>query len=230
MPKRKNAEKRQVRPVLHIFCEGEKTEPLYIRRYLDATCSAYRRLCDLQVCRDLYLKMEDTVKNTPVQLVDVAVALQGKCPVVDVFWVVYDRESVAKYSDELHQQAHDKATSHGIHVALTNVCFEVWLLLHKAYSTKAFNSYDDLYANSQLKKHFPNYAKGVAATFGVTEKEIAEARRRAKKLNAASVAGSGLANPRPYQLNPYTDMHLLLDGIDQFLAAEVSYRESLVCK
>lgn len=227
MPKRKKVAQRQVRPVLHIFCEGEKTEPLYIRRYLDANCMAYRRLCDLQVCRDLYLKMEDTVKNTPVQLVDVAVDLQGRCPDVDVFWVVYDRESVAKYSDKLHQQAQDKAASHGIHVALTNVCFEVWLLLHKAYSTKAFNSYDDLYANSPLKRHFPNYAKGDASTFSVTDKEIAEARRRAKKLNAASIAGSGLATPRPYQLNPYTDMHLLLDGIDRFLAAEVSYRESL---
>ena len=34
MPKNKKTIKKKVDPVFHIFCEGEKTEPLYINGYI----------------------------------------------------------------------------------------------------------------------------------------------------------------------------------------------------
>lgn len=223
MPKRNNLI-REIRPVFHIFCEGEKTEPYYIQHYLDKHCGSYSKLCELKVCRDSYLLMEETSKNTPVQLVETAVEKKRKCPPIDVFWVVYDRESVNKYSDALHQQAYDRACGSDVHIALSNVCFEQWLLLHRVYSTKAYNSYDDLYEHSELKKRFPGYKKGDSSTYSVTEEEVRAARRNAVKINANSRAAAERENELPFRLNPYTDMHLLLDSVDAFLQREKEYR------
>ena len=86
---------RQLRPVLHIFCEGEATEPGYIDGYKDL-------FCDFKAS----IVVEKTAKTTPVQLIGEAIkrkksGLSGKS---DEFWVVYDRESPIKYLEKLHQR------------------------------------------------------------------------------------------------------------------------------
>ena len=48
--------------------------------------------------------MEDTNKNTPVQLIDVAIDAKKQGSPDEVVWVVFDRESESKYSHELHVQ------------------------------------------------------------------------------------------------------------------------------
>jgi len=98
MPKKRKGNTRTVKPVMHIFCEGDKTEPNYINGYLKSVHQGNRRLKIVVV--------EKTRKNTPVQLVDEALeAKKNKStPDGDVFWVVYDRESVAKYDNELHKK------------------------------------------------------------------------------------------------------------------------------
>jgi len=125
MPKpRGNKKKKKLKPIMHIFCEGEKTEPNYINGYINEYFSSNRLL--------KVVKVEKTRKNTPVQLVEEAIRLQADnaTPSHDVFWVVYDREAKNKYTDDLHKKAQTKAESQGIEVCLTNVCFEVWILLH----------------------------------------------------------------------------------------------------
>ena len=79
MPKPRGERKRELKPVLHIFCEGEKTEPNYINGYLKKFCPGNRRL--------KVIKVEKTRKNTPVQLVDEAVTLKKdrNTPNADVF-------------------------------------------------------------------------------------------------------------------------------------------------
>ena len=119
MPKKRKPQQRELKPRLHIFCEGEETEPNYLNGYIErcfpgTTLTLVRR----------------TEKNTPVQLVDVAIKEKSRNPSDDQFWVVYDRESSIKYPDSLHDEARDKAGANGIGIAFSNVCFEVWLLLH----------------------------------------------------------------------------------------------------
>jgi hypothetical protein len=89
MAKTRKKNTRQVKPKIYIFCEGEKTEPSYIRLKKAAQ----------------QVNIEKTKKNTPVQLVDAAIKFSGKSDYEnDQVWVVYDRESEHKYPDQLQKQ------------------------------------------------------------------------------------------------------------------------------
>jgi hypothetical protein len=215
MPKPKSKKILSLAPVMHIYCEGTNTEPLYLRKYLDTYWAGDRR-------REL-VRLENTKKNTPLQLVQEAVKHKmGKsCPEGDVFWVVYDRESDAKYTDNLHEQASAMASANGINIALSNVCFELWVFLHLKDNTAPFKSYDDLMAVSDLKKELKKvgvdkYDKSDSVLFDKIKGGIGLARQRAPKMNkhTLSVAPKGVTGP--HRLNPYTDMHKLLDAIDEF--------------
>ena len=160
MPKKKPRNGKKINSVFHIFCEGEKTEPYYIRAYIDHYHSDKRNL----------LVVEDTKKNTPVQLVDYAIDFKKHCNNGDIFWVVFDRESTIKYSHELHLKAKKKAKDNGIEIAFSNVCFELWLLLHLTYSTACYKNCNDLVKQSQLKtilrqRGIKDYDKGYAYLF-----------------------------------------------------------------
>ncbi|WP_019868422.1 RloB family protein [Methylovulum miyakonense] len=217
MPKpRKGRSEQQLKPLLRIYCEGAKTEPNYIQGYLDKFFPTNRRL--------KVVKIEDTKKNTPKELVGVAVnakKLANKTGLSDLFWVVYDRESQQKYSDALHHNAYDTAQKHNVSVALSNVCFEIWLILHLEDTTAPYSCYDDLRSNSSLRKHLKirgiqDYDKGAEDIFNFfSEEEIKNARDRAYRMNIQTQQSANSSQTKPYQLNPYTDVYKLLDAIDE---------------
>lgn len=235
MPK-KSPKKPQLQPhrIMHIFCEGEKTEPYYIQGYIDTKFNQKRiktvptkkktpQLVAETMSLQKRIKIVPTTKNTPVQLVAEAMSLKssGKCLENDEFWVVYDRESEAKYSDELHQKALDRALHHGINVALSNVCFERWILLHLSDSTAPYSCYNDLKNNSDLiellsARGIKNYDKGDQQVFDAISEHVGKARSRAKQINQTTLENAILGRVKPYQLNPYTDVYKLLDAIDVF--------------
>lgn len=215
MPKKKKSGTRSVAPVLHIFCEGEKTEPNYLEKYIQTNFAGDRT-------RNV-IKIEPTKKNTPVQLVDEAVQRKKSddCPKNDVFWVVYDREAVSKYPDTLHETAFQKAKKHGINIALSNVCFEIWLLLHFKDNTASYSCFKNLMTSSDLKKEMgkvglANYDKGNSSIFDYVQHGIGPAKARSVNMNQLTLASAIAGKSKPYQLNPYTDMHLLLEAINVF--------------
>lgn len=214
MPKRRPQNNRRPRNKFYIYCEGEKTEPNYIRSYIGSLRDG--------ALRDV-VRVQSTNKNTPMQLVDVAVAHKknGASLPGDIFWVVYDRESVAKYSDDLHDRAFVKANANEVNIALSNVCFELWLILHFLDSSAPYSSFDDLIKRSPLKAEFKkasgkDYEKSDADVFNFVSGRINDARINALKLNKASLDFADGRRNKPHHLNPYTDMHLLLDAIDKF--------------
>ncbi len=214
MPKKRGERIRQPKPVMHIYCEGEKTEPNYINGYINSKHGGNRRL--------KIIRIEKTSKNTPIQLVEEALKQQKShsTPDEDVFWVVYDRESNQKYPDSLHKKAYEKAGKR-LNIALSNVCFEIWILLHFQEVTAPYSNYDDLYKNSQLCHHLAEaglnkYEKSVASLYSYLDKNVLDAKSRADRMNKATVNSSGAAS-KPYQLNPFTEMHKLLDAIDDFM-------------
>ena len=203
MPKKRGLGQEKLKPRLHIFCEGEKTEPNYLKGYIERKFPGTKLS---PVC--------PTSKNTPVQLVEEAIRKQRENPPGDLFWVVYDREGKSKYPNSLHAEARSNAVRHGIKIAFSNVCFEVWILLHFQPTVAAYTSYSDLRKRSKLKTHINNYDKGAKHLF--SEYEISVARKSAKALNKNTVAGADSAWRQPHQWNPYTDVYKLLDAIDDF--------------
>lgn len=212
MPKQRKKDSKKVPNVIRIFCEGAKTEPYYFKSYIKSSAQATRKRVT---------EVQNTQKNTPMQLVDEACALikSPKHLSGDSVWVVYDRESIAKYSDSLHAKAYDKATRNGVKVAISNVCFEYWILLHLSDTSAPFSSYDNLH-NGALKAQFraksggKDYDKGQADVFEVVKDAVGLARERAAKLNDRSLREAEAGKERPFQLNPYTNVNELLDAID----------------
>ena len=213
MPKPRKESDRKPKSTLKIFCEGEKTEPHYIKGYLDLINASSRKSV---------VTIQATTKNTPVQLVDAAVEakLSRKSLDSDQFWVVYDREAVSKYSDTLHARARDRANAHGIKVALTNVCFEYWLLLHMRDTNAPYTSYQDLRNRSPFRADIQNkigteYEKA-GYIFKYLQDGITEARQRAALINARGRAMAPVNRNAEHQINPYVGVADLLDAIDAF--------------
>lgn len=208
MAKPRKAGLKPLLPKLHIFCEGNKTEPLYIRNYimtLGLSSDVFRRV-----------SIEKTKKNTPKELVLEAKKMMAAAPKGDIFWVVYDREAKQKYADSLHQVAYQMANDNNINVAITNVCFEFWLLIHFGSTTAQYSCCDDVKQSLKAKlavyeKNCVNLIEKISESGG----SVDAARINAPKINSSVLASSG-SEDKPYQLNPYSDFYKLLDDIDTF--------------
>ncbi|WP_417809977.1 RloB family protein [Thioclava sp.] len=218
MPKKRNKGKASIplNPVIHIFCEGEKTEPSYIKGYIDKFFPGINNK-GFKV-----IDVKNTKKNTPRELVNEACKLRASSttPSKDSVWVVYDREATAKYEDRLHQEAIDKARAKNISVALSNVCFELWLLLHFQENNAQYSSCDDLLRKSNLKKHLNdvginNYEKSFEGVFEKINGNIELAITRADRMNRSTLDASQHDESKPHMLNPYTNIGALLADIDR---------------
>ena len=213
MPKLRKVSSRDPKPTIKIFCEGEKTEPTYIHGYIR------------QVCRGALkarVNVEMTNKNTPVELVEEAVMVKQSNESLpgDIFWVVYDRESVSDILDKIHADAFRKAKVNGIKIALSNVCFECWLNLHFEYSAAAYLNFNDFKRKSNFNTHLKretghSYDKSSKDLFAVFKDRISIARDRAKKINADGMDTSNPGKDQPHQINPYFGVPALLDDIDK---------------
>ena len=213
MPRPRKVSSKDPKATIKIFCEGEKNEPTYIREYIR------------QVCRGTLkarVNVEMTDKNTPVELVKEAVKVKQSKETLpsDLFWVVYDRESVSKYSHEKHAEASGLAKVNGIRIALSNVCFECWLNLLFEYSSAPYSNYDDFLKKSSFNAYLKNetgqlYEKSLKDVFAVFKDRISIARERAKKINADGMATSKPGKDAPHQINPYFGVPALLDDIDR---------------
>ncbi|EGT0649844.1 RloB domain-containing protein [Citrobacter braakii] len=198
---------------MYIFCEGKKTEPQYLEAFIEERVNQKSKI----------IKIPPTRKNTPVQLVDEAIAKRNSKDTIagDVFWVVYDRESVSKYSKKLHAEAFAKAKKNNIKIAISNVCFEFWILLHFELTTSHYTCYDDLMAHSDIKKHLkavgiPKYDKGSDMLYFKVKGGIDIAKGRAVKVNKAVIASASSDTLEPYEYSPYTNIHELLNAIEEF--------------
>lgn len=215
-PRRGRGKAKEVKGVLRIYCEGAKTEPNYIQGYLNKYHPANRTL--------KVVKVESTKKNTPVQLVEEAEKKKKSAESTpnDEYWAVYDRERIAKYSNELHRKTLDKANAKGINVALSNVCFEVWILLHFIDVRASYSDCDDLIKRSPLKSELKkvgidDYDKSDSNIFEVLSENITVARKRALAMNSSTLQASPETEYDPHKLNPYTGVYKLLDAVDRFI-------------
>lgn len=214
MPKPRKPARLRPLKTLRIFCEGEETEPNYLRGYL-RSIQADRR--------QTVVELEKTRKTTPVQLVEEAIRVKESPASLpdDEYWAVYDRESTAKYPEELHQKAFELARRERVGVAISNVCFEYWILLHFVETSAPYASYDDLKRNSALENEIKkasgrSYDKAFGSIFDCVEPFLTDARVRALRLNASGLSSAQAGRRRAYQINPFIGVVDLLDAIDRF--------------
>ncbi len=114
---------REPKPVILIVCEGKRTE----REYFEGFALAYRRLVDVRIAREhgVPRTLVNIAKNYKEEAEDAAKRERDGNLAYDSVWCVFDVDDHPHVADAL-QMAQDN----GIKLAISNPCFELWLLLH----------------------------------------------------------------------------------------------------
>jgi hypothetical protein len=125
--RRKSANRPERRTVV-IFCEGEASEPDYI--------NALKRLPEIRANTSISIEI-DPEQGVPLTLVKRAVE-RRRDDEVDECWCVFDVEWPNNHPNL--KQAIQLADLHGIRLAISNPCFELWLILHYEKQTAFMNT------------------------------------------------------------------------------------------
>lgn len=161
---RRQAPARAQYDVALIVCEGEKTEPEYLK--------GLRKALDLNPAN---IKIVSADGNDPVSIVREAMQTYARNPgEFDRVFCVFDRDGHVNYQQALDLVANSPLGRRGILTAITSVpCFEIWILLHYAYSSAPVtasggrSACDNVVA--AIRRHLPEYEK----TFGDVFEKIA---------------------------------------------------------
>jgi hypothetical protein len=183
---RRKIRTRNERPRVLIVSEGEKTEPEYFRgltRHLRATGA------------DVYAVTVVGHGRDPLRVVKEATRRRDSAKIedpYDVTWCVVDVDDHQTLNDAI-----ELARREGIKIAISNACFEVWLLWHftdaRAYSTPR-------QLQEVLKQHGCG-GKAMPSGFDYALHSVAASRAQASDPDAASWR---------IGLNPSTAVHLVI--------------------
>jgi len=195
--KRKVGTRPELRTFL-IFCEGSTSEPDYIKG-LKATFEVARR-----TSVNIVLHPEQGV---PLTLVKLAIQEKKKLEAkgnleVDQFWCIFDVEWPKKHPNLA--QAVELANCHGISLAISNPCFELWLILHYKDYTKCSST---AVVEKISKALDGRSGKSIDASLYLPHFE--DAMRRAMALDSRH-SGNGTKFPKD---NPSSSMHALLTAL-----------------
>ena len=194
--------------------EGKKSEP----NYLKALCKHFE-LATADV------KIFHPEGTDPITLTTKAIKLrnerkrlakQGNGVAYDEVWVVFDLEKPHDQRRKLAVTAKTIKDVEGIKFAISDPCFEYWLLLHEEDTTAPLTNCDA--ATRRLKAFWPSYAKDwiIPPEF---LKKLPDAIVRAKRCREYHLTAGGDGNPATgvdlltRSLNEATRKHL------QFLLA-----------
>ncbi|MEO5327849.1 MAG: RloB family protein [Magnetococcus sp. THC-1_WYH] len=196
-----------------IVCEGEKTEPLYLKSLINhlGLTTAMVIICA-------------NGQSAPISVVNFGINEFNRSPDFEHVFFVFDRDDHKSYQVALQkiEGFRAKKITKGKNVqAITSVpCFEIWFLLHFHNSTKSWVSNSTKSACTQListlKKEagFVDYEKGTKGYFNVLKDHLEAARK-----NAAILLKQNLANGEERHTgNPSTLMHELISCLEAVAA------------
>lgn len=181
--------RREMRPVFLIVCEGEKTEPNYFR--------SFRVNADVEVVG---------TGRSPLGVVEHAKE-SGKKREYTEIWVVFDRDD---FSAEEFNNAIRNAEQAGFGVAYSNQAFELWYLLHFDYHDTALsrNRYQDILTQKLGRE----YRKNDPTIYYELEDRQPGAIRNARRL-----LESYLPDHNPAKDDPCTAVHTLVERLNEHL-------------
>lgn len=173
-----------------VVTEGEKCEPNYLM--------ALRERFQLNAAEVEIMHPEGT---DPITLTKKAIELRGArreaakkgfAIAYDEVWVVFDLEKPHDERRRIALQAMGMKESAGIRFAVSDPCFEYWLLLHGEYTTSPFADCDSVI--KRLEAHWPNYSKGQSPSQPFLEK-LPVAVTNAQRCRDYHEACGGNGNP-----------------------------------
>lgn len=108
--------------IIIVCTEGEKTEPQYLEMFKKIHVEPFvkRSVFDLKIISGVGVPM--TVVDRAIQELE---DLQGPLSREDSVWVMFDKDEHPRF-----QEAKRTARSKGVHLAVSNPCFEIWGIYH----------------------------------------------------------------------------------------------------
>ncbi|WP_290856938.1 RloB family protein [Hamadaea sp.] len=177
-----------------MFCEGRNSEPDYI--------NGLRRLPE--IANDTALNLElHPEQGVPLTLVRMA-ADRLRDPEVDECWCIFDVEW-PQHHPNLHD-AKQLAAARGVRLAISNPCFELWLVLHHRDYTK-FATTDA--AESESRRLDGRAGKSIDSTAYMPLRR--QAARRAERLEQTHRKNSTYFPDD----NPSSQMHHFLRAVER---------------
>lgn len=176
-----------------VFTEGLNSEPDYVRGLKRLPHIAQDVALDIEIHPD---------HGVPLTLVKLAVRRLAD-PEVDECWCLFDVEW-PKHHPNL-REAMALADEHGIRLAISNPCFEIWLILHH----KEFSRFSDTCAAERASRALDRRpGKSIdAAVYMPLRKAAAQ---RAERLDARhQIDGTRFPND-----NPSSGMHAFLRALE----------------
>jgi hypothetical protein len=176
-----------------IVCEGKKTEPYY----LEGLKRDYR-------LSNMNVHVTPANGTDPVSIVNFAIERLDE---FERAFCVFDILGNNNYQAALLKLASSAAGQSGKLKAITSSpCFELWLLLHFLYTTKAYTAVGKKSAGARiladLKTHYPNYQKNSVTTFTELAPLLSKAIKHARQLTKF--------NNEHRTIHPSTNVHSLI--------------------
>jgi hypothetical protein len=197
---RREAQKREPYDVVLIVCEGGKTEPKYLQELRD---SFKLSTANIRIAGD-------ECGSSPRSVVDYALTMYRKEKKYNKVFCVFDKDRHPTYNEALERIRTTRMGKGDTIEAITSVpCFEVWILLHFGYTTKAFSSTGpsgSICASviKALKKHISVYEKGTGGLFSALKERLPDAMKHASRLEKhTQVSGSDNPSTKIHQLVGY---------------------------
>lgn len=198
------ARKRNVRELSKrylIVCEDDKSAPTYFE-----TLKSHFRLDATKV------QVEGSKGSTqPLLVAKRAIAIKnaaksrrsGTTP-FDEVWCLIDGD----YGHAIHN-ARSSANAHGILLAISNKCFEYWVLLHFRKATTPTADCDGLVEMVRSKGCIPDYSKG-GCDYSIAMENVGDACDRAKEIREDGLA-RGIQLPE--NQNPCSEVYMLVNKL-----------------
>ncbi len=188
-----------------VFCEGEASEPDYL--------NALKRLPGVRSNTSISIEI-DPGQGVPLTLVKRATE-RSSDDEVDECWCVFDVEWPQNHPNL--DLAIRLATDRGIHLAISNPCFELWLILHFEYQTAFVNSSD---AERKSRRLDGRAGKRIDGSQYMKRRHVAAER-------AASLTKRHAQNQSTFpDDNPSSTMYQLLAAIEPSCVEDEPTRDS----
>jgi hypothetical protein len=198
-----------------ILVEGEKTEVKYFNSFKKS--DKYRRNFST-IDIDVYQPKDKSPKGLLKAAKDkIKKQKKNDIPLQEV-WIVFDGDGHTGIPDafnDIIQYNQGFKNKVKILIAFSNICFEYWILLHFEQVSKSFNRCDknDNHEPNVIdyikKNHDIDYTKSSYNFLNLIESKLEVALKNAIWLEKKNASESMPI----YEINPYTDVHHLVNKI-----------------
>lgn len=197
---KRRAPQHQPKIVLYVFCEGQNTEPFYLRDFSNAWGNKLVKMIPYEAA-GVPLTLIKAASAKKIELDNVARKGRNSFDSDFQVWGVFDVDEHPSVED-----AKQMARSAGVNVAISNPCFDLWALLHFHYQDAHIHRHKVQKALTQV---MPNYDGNKSKIF---DYELMHSRYEVAKRNAEGLLKRRKEEGTPAG-NPSTDVFHLLDII-----------------